>query len=117
MAFSPENEIAACFALVRPGGMSDNAAREWLTVAVGEVKHLPEQYLRAKCAEARQTCKFPSEIVPTILKGWREVEAYKASLDASTSGFLRQWHGTEQRQLGGPVKRIGHLKLVPDASA
>lgn len=113
MAFSPENEIAACFALVRPGGMSDNAAREWLTVAVGEVKHLPEQYLRAKCAEARQTCRFPSEIIPTILKGWREVEEYKAQMEKLTGPFLRQWGGEDQRQLGGPVKRIGHLKLVP----
>ena len=76
MAPSPVTEAVAllttCLALVKPVGMSGDDARAWLTVAAGEVKHLPRDILEAACAEARKTCTHHGQIIPAILKEGEE---------------------------------------------
>lgn len=66
------NELTACLALVAPVGMTEEAKRDWLTVAWGTLKHLPEDLLRRGCAEARKSCDHPSKLVPTIIAATQE---------------------------------------------
>ena len=59
--------LARSLALVRPTGMSDDAAHEWLTAAAAEVRHLPKGVLERAAEKARRTCTHPAQIVPAIL--------------------------------------------------
>lgn len=61
------NELTACLALVVPVGMTEEARREWLTVAWATLKHLPADLLSLGCVKARQACDHPSKIVPTVV--------------------------------------------------
>jgi hypothetical protein len=61
------NELTACLALVAPVGMTEEARREWLTVAWGTLGHLPADVLARGCKAARERCDHPSKIVPTII--------------------------------------------------
>jgi hypothetical protein len=61
--------------LVVPSGMTAEERAEWLRVAKMTLSGIPEDLLQRGCAKARQTCRFPSEIVPTIM------EAVKSSWD------------------------------------
>jgi hypothetical protein len=71
-------ELTACLALVVPVGMTEEARREWLSVAWTTLKHLPSDLLARGCHAARQTCDHPSKIVPAILDATREsIEARK----------------------------------------
>ena len=60
-------ELTACLALVVPVGMTEEARREWLSVAWATLKHLPSDLLAAGCIEARKTADHPSKIVPAII--------------------------------------------------
>ena len=60
-------ELGACLALVSPSGMPEDNRAEWLKVAQMTLRDLPADLLARGCAKARQTCRFPSEIVPCIL--------------------------------------------------
>lgn len=60
-------ELTACLALVVPVGMTEEARREWLSVAWQTLKHLPSDLLAAGCIEARKTADHPSKIVPAII--------------------------------------------------
>lgn len=60
-------ELTACLALVVPVGMTEEARREWLSVAWQTLRHLPSDLLSAGCIEARKTADHPSKIVPTII--------------------------------------------------
>lgn len=60
-------ELSRCLVPVRPVGMSDDAATEWLLVLYADVCHLPESLLIAACAEARSKCTRHGEILPAIL--------------------------------------------------
>lgn len=70
--------VSACVALVRPIGMSDSAADEWLMVAAGDLAGHKTKLLKAACAEARKTCTHHGQIVPTILKCLAEITPWKA---------------------------------------
>lgn len=69
MDIDPITELQRCFALVRPVGMTDSAARDWLAAAVAEVRHLRHDLLAKACAEARKTVTHHSQIIPSILAG------------------------------------------------
>lgn len=60
--------LAACLALVRPAGMGDEAAEEWLSVAAMEVGELPQDILASSAAKARKVCTHHGQIVPRILE-------------------------------------------------
>lgn len=66
--------LTACLALVRPVGMNDDMATEWLAVAANEVlgfaEQRPEQFMSA-CGRVRRECTHHGQIVPNILKGAR----------------------------------------------
>lgn len=48
--------------------MSGEDAHAWLTIAVGEVAHLPRDILEIGCTAARRTCTHHGQIVPAILR-------------------------------------------------
>lgn len=60
-------ELAACLTLVAPSGMSAEDRKEWLRVARLTLSGIPADLLAIGCKKARETCRFASEIVPTIL--------------------------------------------------
>lgn len=47
--------------------MTEEARREWLSVAWQTLRHLPSDLLSAGCIEARKTADHPSKIVPAII--------------------------------------------------
>jgi hypothetical protein len=47
--------------------MTGNDRSEWLKVAQMTLRDLPADLLARGCAKARETCRFPSEVVPAIL--------------------------------------------------
>lgn len=61
------NHLSACLALVRPVGMGQAEAEEWLAVAATTVS-LPEDVLADAAMEARKTCTHHGQIVPAILR-------------------------------------------------
>lgn len=69
--------LTTCLALVKPVGMSAQDADAWLTVATGEVLHLPGDILEIACAAARRTCTHHGQIVPAILKEGEELLAMR----------------------------------------
>ena len=65
------SEIRACLVKVRPVGMSDDMAKEWLAVAIIDVMGFAErrpQAFRSACMRARAVCTHHGQIVPEILK-------------------------------------------------
>lgn len=73
--------LASCLALVRPVGMAQGDADEWLRVAARELAHLPRNMLDYGCSVARKTCTHHGQIVPTIIKTVGEwYEAAQGSL-------------------------------------
>lgn len=70
------NELTACLALVVPAGMTEEARREWLSVAWETLKHLPPDILATGCDAARKTADHPSKIVPAIIaatEDWMQI--------------------------------------------
>jgi len=61
--------------------MTANEREQWLKAARMALSGIPADLLADGCAEARKRCRFPSEIVPTILEaigrrwGWRKADA------------------------------------------
>lgn len=74
-------ELTACLALVVPVGMTEEARREWLSVAWQTLKHLPADLLSVGCMEARKTADHPSKIVPAIAGYAEERLAARKRLD------------------------------------
>lgn len=64
--------LAASFSLVRPVGMGDDAAEEWLAVAATELVGYPSHLIEIACSTARQTCTHHAQIVPAIIAGLKE---------------------------------------------
>lgn len=60
--------LASCLALVRPVGMAQADADEWLRVAARELSYLPGDLLADGAAHARRTCTHHGQIVPAIIK-------------------------------------------------
>ncbi len=73
MECDPITELQRCFALVRPVGMTDSAARDWLAAAVAEVRHIPPATLARACVEVRQTATHHGQIIPALVKAATEI--------------------------------------------
>lgn len=69
--------LTTCLTLVKPVGMSAEDADSWLTVATGEVLHLPGDILDAACTAARRSCTHHGQIVPAILREGEEILAMR----------------------------------------
>jgi hypothetical protein len=57
----------ACLTLVAPSGMSTEDRQAWVAVAKQTLSGIPGDLLQFGCKKARETCRFASEIVPTIM--------------------------------------------------
>lgn len=66
--------------------MTERDRSEWLRVARQTLSGIPADLLERGCAKARLTCRFPSEIVPTIVAAtkddwdWRKRQAAKQNV-------------------------------------
>jgi hypothetical protein len=61
-------ELLACLTLVAPSGMTAEDRNAWVQVARATLKGIPADLLSFGCKRARETCRFASEIVPTIME-------------------------------------------------
>lgn len=77
-------ELTACLALVVPVGMTEEARREWLSVAWQTLKYLPGDLLSDGCVEARKTADHPSKIVPAIVAATEESMEWRKRLGRET---------------------------------
>lgn len=59
--------LSTCLALVRPVGLTDRMADDWLAIAAQEVAYIPLDVFHDACAHARRTCHHHGRIVPTIV--------------------------------------------------
>jgi hypothetical protein len=99
------NELTACLALVVPVGMSEEARRDWLTVAWGTLKFWPVDLLRIGCEEARRTCDHPAKIVPAIVEATQDsLERRRDRARARWAALHRRSHPQEARH--GPPRRV-----------
>lgn len=116
MAFDPVTELQRCLALVRPVGMTDSAARDWLTAAVAEVAEFarlrPEKFGYA-CSDVRKVATHHGQIVPGILaKQFFEWELANGSHRRGLASICAKTSAPALENRGGGVKRIGDLKLI-----
>lgn len=103
------NELSACLALVRPVGMGDDAATEWLTVATSEVCDFAQSrpgLFKAACKSVRRECTHHGQIVPGILK--RQLYDWERDLGRDSLPAPR-----EQERLAAPETRT----LIENAAA
>jgi hypothetical protein len=61
-------ELLACLTLVAPSGMTAEDRNAWVQVARATLKGIPGDLLSFGCKKARESCRFASEIVPTIME-------------------------------------------------
>ena len=61
-------ELLACLTLVAPSGMTAEDRTAWVAVAKETLSGIPGDLLVKGCRKARETCRFASEIVPTIME-------------------------------------------------
>ena len=73
--------------LVRPVGMNDEMASDWLASALAEFHHLPDSAFMAGVRKARRTCNHHAQIVPTVLD-----EAEKVQARTVGAVFMDDWH-------------------------
>lgn len=60
--------LAACLSLVRPVGMSEDAAAEWLAVAANELSGYRRGSVISALTEARKRCTHHGQIVAFVIK-------------------------------------------------
>lgn len=89
--------MTACLALVRPVGMGDAEAEDWLGAAVASIGSVPIDLFNRACITARRTCKHHSAIVPTI--------AAQIETERAEANRLAEW--TKPIALPPPSKGIG----------
>lgn len=65
-------QLAGCLALVRPVGMSEEAAAEWLAVAATELAGYSRRLVTSSLAEARRRCTHHGQIVPFVINDMEE---------------------------------------------
>lgn len=98
--------LASCLALVRPVGMAQADADEWLRVAAREVAHLPSELLTYGCAQARKTCTHHGQIIPSIIK--TVGEWYEA-----LQGRLRMAENAVRREQPQPKADVVEIEWKP----
>lgn len=89
--------MTACLALVRPVGMGDSEAEDWLGAAVSAIGEVPVALFNEACITARRTCKHHSQIVPTVSA---QIATQRAEADR-----LSEW--TKPVALPPPTEAIG----------
>ena len=67
-----DTELLRTLALVRPIGMSDDMATDWLAAALIELADFSDGAFAAGCRHARQTCTHHGQIIPAIAANARE---------------------------------------------
>jgi hypothetical protein len=87
-------ELMACLTLVAPSGMTAEDRQAWVAVAKATLTGIPADLLARGCKKARETCRFASEIVPTIMGEARETWNWRKRMDSE---------GNTPR-LGAPVR-------------
>ena len=112
-----DTELLRTLALVRPIGMSDDMATDWLAAALFEVRDLADHQFRAGCRHARQTCTHHGQIIPAILQG--SAEAAKPDMETA---FIKNWNKSlKDFSQGYPAltapssepKRLGQVIRLP----
>lgn len=110
--------LSASLARVRPAGMSDDAAHEWLTVCATDVAHLPATVLQQAAREAGRIVTHHGQIIPAILGSFtvkrheqhertvRQLQRDGHSLPGRSAPAL-----TDRR---GGSKQIGSIKAIED---
>lgn len=58
--------VASALALVRPVGMSDAAADDWIALAANELRDIPADLLDEAAVHVRRTCTHHGQIVPAV---------------------------------------------------
>lgn len=58
--------VASALALVRPVGMGEEAADEWIALAANELRDIPADLLEEAVVAVRRTCTHHGQIVPTV---------------------------------------------------
>src|SRR5690606_35717819 len=91
--------LAGCLALVRPVGMSEEAAAEWLAVAAAVLVGYSRTLVLAGLAEARRRCTRHGQIVPHV-SNWME-EATPCRLGKP---LARHLPGADRREALPPPK-------------
>jgi hypothetical protein len=61
------SDLLSCLMLVAPSGMAESDRANWLSAARMTLSGIPADLLARGCKIARETCRFPSEIVPSIM--------------------------------------------------
>ena len=76
----------ACLTLVAPSGMTAEDRQAWVAVAKQTLTGIPGDLLQRGCKKARETCRFASDIVPTIMaevgETWRRRKRDAAEAEA-----------------------------------
>jgi len=89
--------LTSCLALVRPVGLSDENARDWLLVAAGEVGFIHADLLEEACAAARRACTHHGQIVPAIIKHAAERMDARNRLEAQRQQTEREEQWRKER--------------------
>lgn len=58
--------VASALALVRPVGMGDAAADDWIALAANELRDIPADLLDEAAVHVRRTCTHHGQIVPAV---------------------------------------------------
>lgn len=85
------SELLACLLLVAPSNLSAEDRAAWIAVARQTVAGMPADQFHAGCQRARESCRFPSEIIPTIFGNLPDGK--KSPKYISETGFI--YHGDE----------------------
>ncbi len=110
--------LSACLARVRPAGMSDDAAHEWLTVCATDVAHLPASVLQQAAREAGRTVTHHGQIIPAIL-GSFTVKSHEQH-ERTVRQLQRDGHQLPGRTAPaltdgrGGTKQIGQVKALAE---
>lgn len=110
--------LSACLARVRPAGMSDDAAHEWLTVCATDVDHLPASVLQQAAREAGRMVTHHGQIIPTILNSFT-VKSHEQH-ERTVRQLQRDGHSLPGREMPrlvstrGGAKQIGQVKQLED---
>ena len=95
------SELLACLLLVAPSNLTAEDRAAWIAVARQTVAGMPADQFHAGCQRARELCRFPSEIIPTIFGNLPEGK--KSSRYISESGFI--YHGDEDEVMRVAAQR------------
>ncbi len=110
MDIDPITELQRCFALVRPVGMTDSAARDWLAAAAAELRTIPPATLARACSEARKTVTHHGQIIPAIVAASAEArkpDPFAWALACHKPDQSLAGPSDRPKRIGDIVKRIG----------